>query len=175
MINSDEQVEIIDEDGSMLYITSKKEAHEKGFLHKCVVSHLINSKGEFIFTKQSSSRQDPGQFVCPVGGHVTAGETEEESLKREAEEEINLRDNFKFKKIGQVVYHRQVIGRDENHMFCLYEIYADHIPTLNHESDSFETFTKEELKKIINKTPEMFGAPIHFIWERYYPELVKKT
>jgi len=31
--------------------------------------------------KQASDKQDAGQYVSPVGGHVTSGETDIEALK----------------------------------------------------------------------------------------------
>lgn len=46
-----EFVDIVDENNKVLYKTSKKEAHKKGLLHRCVISEIINSKGEQLIDK----------------------------------------------------------------------------------------------------------------------------
>ena len=85
-----ELVDVVDEQGTVLKIVPKQEAHRQGLLHKTVISEVIDSSGRWLLVKQSGERQDAGQFVSPVGGHVQAGETEVQALKREAEEEVGL-------------------------------------------------------------------------------------
>lgn len=167
-----EFVDVIDEKGNVLSSVSKKEAHEKGLLHKCVVAEVIDSKGRMLLVKQASDRQDAGQYVSPVGGHVTSGESEEDSFKRETEEELGLKD-FSFKKIGQTIFNREVIGRKENHMFVLYEIYSDKEPVINHEAVEFKWFTKDELRNRLRNNPKEFGNAFFVILRKFYPKLLK--
>ena len=112
--------------------------------------------------KQSSDRQDAGRYVSPVGGHVRAGETEDEALKREAMEECGL-DDFKFKLVGRKIFNRNILSRQENHYFILYEIYSDAKIVLNEESESYKLFTEQEIKKALKDTPEIFGEAFHFV------------
>src|SRR5450830_208886 len=109
-----EIVDIVDEDLNILYVISKQEAHEKGLLHKCVIAEVINSKGEMMLIKPYSYKQDAGQYVSPVGGHVSAGETDEEALRREVQEEIGM-SHFIHKLKGRGIFDRHVLGRHENH------------------------------------------------------------
>jgi len=99
MTDSEEQVDIVDEECNVLYSTSKADAHAKGFLHRTVIAEIRDSIGNWILVKQAADRQDAGQYVSPVGGHVQAGETEEEALKREALEEVGFTD-FEYELIG---------------------------------------------------------------------------
>lgn len=39
-----EMVDIVDNDLRVLYQVTKKEAHEKGLLHKCVIAEVANSQ-----------------------------------------------------------------------------------------------------------------------------------
>ena len=103
-MSQDEIVDIVNKENKVLYRVSKKEAHEKGLLHVCVVSEIKDSAGNWILVKQSAKRQDAGQYVSPIGGHVSAGETPEEALKREAFEEVGL-NNIKFQFIGLISHH----------------------------------------------------------------------
>jgi isopentenyl-diphosphate delta-isomerase len=168
----EEIVDIVDEKDNILGNTSKRNAHKKGLLHRTVIAEVIDSKGRFTLVKQAPDRQDAGQYVSPVGGHVRSGETEEEALKREALEEVGLKE-FDFKYIGKAVFNRKVLGRKENHYFILFEIYTDDIPKLNHESVGYEQFTKAQLKRQIQDSPKKFGDAYYFILNKFYPNLLK--
>lgn len=164
----EEIVDIIDESGKVLSQASKQEAHEHGWLHKIVIGYLRYGD-DWALVAQAADRQDAGQLVAPVGGHVKAGEAEENALLRESEEEIGTR-NITYKFIGKAIFHRQVIGRDENHMFIVYEISTDDEVELNEESVSIERFTKDDLKQALEEQPERFGTAYYFVLEKFYPE-----
>ena len=171
--NMDEQVDIIDETGNVLKQTPKAEAHKHGELHKTVIGYLKYGN-DWALVKQAADRQDAGQLVAPVGGHVKAGESEIDALLRESEEEIGTR-NITYKHIGDAQFHRQVIGRDENHLFVVYEISTDDPITLNEESVAIERFTSDELKQALADHPENFGEAYYFVLEKFYPEYLPKN
>jgi 8-oxo-dGTP pyrophosphatase MutT (NUDIX family) len=172
MANPKEVVDVVNESDEVLSQITKGEAHEKGLLHRTTIGEVIDSQGRWILVKQSSDRQDAGQYVSPVGGHVKAGESEDEALKREAMEECGI-EGFDFKLIGKKIFNRDILGRHENHYFILYEIYSDKEIKINEESVSYKAFTKDELKDALKKMPEMFGAAFHFVLKEFYPELLK--
>jgi 8-oxo-dGTP pyrophosphatase MutT (NUDIX family) len=172
MANPDEIVGIVDEDDKVLYQAVKKDAHEKGLLHRTTIGQLKDSQGRWILVKQSPDKQDAGRYVCPVGGHVQAGETEDVALKREAEEECGL-SGFEYKLINKKIYNRNVLNRQENHYFIYYEIYSDEKITLNEESVGYQLFTDQEMKDTLRNTPEYFGLSFHFVVSAFYPELLK--
>src|SRR3989344_6662519 len=172
MTNSDEIVDIVNEVDEVLCQVPKKEAHEKGLLHRTTISEIIDSQGRWVMVKQSSDRQDAGQYVSPVGGHVRAGESEDDALKREALEELGLKD-FNFKLVGKVIFNRFIIGRQENHYFILYEILSDVQPVLNHESESCRYFAVNELKQELKDNPQLFGDAFHFVVKTFYPHLLQ--
>lgn len=165
-----EKVDIVDEQDNVLYQTTKQTAHKDGLLHRTVISEVKDSEGRWILVKQSSDRQDAGQYVSPVGGHIRAGETEIQVLQREALEGLGIKD-FDYKFIGKAIYNRYILGRQENHYFILYEIFSDQTPQLNHESESYKSFTKEELKTRLKAYPQEFAAAFRFVVKTFYPEL----
>lgn len=171
MANIEEQVDVVDEKCNVLYSTSKDNTHVKGFLHRIVIAEIRDSKGNWILVKQARDRQDAGQYVSPVGGHVQAGETEEEALKREALEEVGLTD-FKYKFVGRAVFNREVLGRKENHYFILYEIESDEELVLGEEAVDFELFSREELAKQLKNDPKKFGDAFYFVLKTFYPNLL---
>ncbi len=167
----DEQVEIINEAGEILKVISKKEAHEEGLLHKCVVAEIIDSEGNWTMVRPASNRQDAGQFVSPVGGHISAGETEEQAFIRETEEEAGITPkNFKY--IGRAVFNREILGRKENHLFVVYEVYTDDVPTLSHEGVEFKKFALDELLKMYKEDSQELGHAFKFMLETVYSSLI---
>lgn len=160
----EEQVDIIDTDNNVIKTVPKSKAHKDGLLHRIVIGQLINQKGEYCFVRQSSDRQDAGQFVSPIGGHVSAGESLESAIARECEEEVGITPT-NFKLIGQTIYNREVIGRKENHLFFIYEIYTDQSPVLNHESVEYKWFTTAEIKEALDSKDPNFGAAWHHVFK----------
>lgn len=164
-----EIIDILNDNLKVIGQDTKEHAHQQGLLHACVVAELIDPDGNWTLVKQASDRQDAGQYVSPVGGHIRAGESYIDALKRETFEELGIRE-FNSKFIGQKIFNRNVIGRKENHLFILCEIYSDQTPTLNHESVSFQKFSSSQLKTKINSNPYLFGEAFHFVTMHFYPE-----
>lgn len=165
-----EYVDIVDEKGAVVSSITKDEAHKSGLLHVTVISEVINSKGEWLLVKQAGDRQDAGQYVSPIGGHVKSKESLVDTLKREALEEVGLKD-FKFEFVGKGIFNREVLGRKENHYFIMYKIFSDEEATLNNESVSCERFTVEQIKKELEMNPKKFGAAFHFVWKRFFSDI----
>src|SRR5689334_6410728 len=71
----EEIVDIVNEDGTVLRQAAKTEAHKHGWLHKTVIGYLKYGD-DWALVCQAADRQDAGQLVAPVGGHVQAGESD---------------------------------------------------------------------------------------------------
>ncbi len=166
----DEQIDIIDEANQIVSTTGKSIAHRDGLLHRIVIGELVNSKGKYCFVRQASDRQDAGQFVSPIGGHVGAGESVDNALIRECQEECGFTpDSFEF--IGKTIYNREVIGRKENHLFLVYIIHTDEDPILNHESVEFKWFSVKDIQSTLASSPQTFGAAWHHVFKNIFPQI----
>jgi isopentenyl-diphosphate delta-isomerase len=170
MDTQDELLDIIDERNKVIGTIDKSIAHRDGALHRIVIGELINSKGEYCFVKQSSDRQDPDQYVSPIGGHVGSGETADDALIRECQEECGFSPT-NFELVGSTIYNREVIGRKENHLFLVYKIAFDGDPVLNHESVGFKWFSVDEMKQSLKTSPDTFGAAWHHVFKNIFPEI----
>jgi 8-oxo-dGTP pyrophosphatase MutT (NUDIX family) len=167
---ADEMVDIIDEQSKVLRRALKTQAHKDGLLHKTVIGFLMYGK-DIALVRQASDRQDAGQLVSPVGGHVRAGESTVEAIKRESAEEIGA-VNLRYEHVGERIFHRKVIGRDENHLFVVYEIRTDDPIKLNKEAVDIVRFTDAKHKEALKEHPEDFGDAYYFLLESFYPELL---
>ncbi len=168
-----EMVDVVDIHLNVIHQVPKDEAHQKGLLHKTVIAEIINSRGQFLLVTPRSHKQDAGQFVSPVGGHVSAGEKNEDALVREVKEEVHISPPYKYKFRSKAIFDRHVLGRHENHYFILYEIYTNKKPSAGDESDGHTWFTKKQMADKIRKEPQLFGDAFMFLVRNCYPELLK--
>ena len=168
--HASEEVDIINQANEVVGKKLKVDAHVDGDLHRIVIAELVNSNGEYCFVRQAGDRQDAGQYVSPVGGHVSAGESREKALIRESQEEIGITPaNYRY--IGQTIFRRQVIGRDENHIFLVYVIHSDEKPVTNHESVGCSWFSVNEIKQTLKNSPNTFGAAWHHVFQNLFPNI----
>ena len=172
-MSNEERVDIVDESGTVIGETSKAEAHAQGLLHKTVIGQVLNTAGEWLLVRQSSTRQDVGQYVCPVGGHVSAGERDDDALVRETQEELGFSpSDFTYSELKRFVYNRTVLGRIENHLFIVYMIHSDATPRIGDEAESVRFFSDEELRAALRDTPQLFGAPYRMVVKNCFPQLL---
>jgi 8-oxo-dGTP diphosphatase len=55
-----------------------------------VVAAVIRDRNKFLLGKRSLSKKSAPGYWCPVSGKIEIGETEQEAIKREVFEEVNL-------------------------------------------------------------------------------------
>lgn len=165
-----EMVDIVNDQDQVTESTTKAKAHQLGLLHRCVVAEVVDANNQLLLVRQAADKQDPGQLVSPVGGHVASGETWDEALIREAAEELGISD-FPYSHLGQLTYNREVLGRKENHLFRVYLIHSNESITLNNESTELVRFGWPKLVKAIHTYPEWFGDPFHLVYQAFCIQL----
>ncbi len=88
----EEPVEILDEETHKTgLVMLKSEAHKKSLRHSGAHLWIYNSRGELLL--QLRHRQKvlrPNVWDVSVAGHIRAGDTPEDTIVREAKEELNL-------------------------------------------------------------------------------------
>lgn len=90
----DEWFDLVDQEGKVTGRAPRTLCHAgPGLLHPVVHLHIIDAKDRIYLQKRPMSKQvQPGKWDTAVGGHMASGETLEQGLKREAQEELNLTD-----------------------------------------------------------------------------------
>lgn len=170
---ADELVDIVDSEDKTIGNAMKSLAHQNGLLHRTVIAEVIGANRTWTLVEQSNNKQDTGQYVSAIGGHVGSGEDIVVALKREAREEYGLTGNFKFKLIGKKIYSRTIKGNKENHYFILFEIYTNKKPILDQESVGYKVFSEDNLANELRIHPEKFGPPFMFLINSFYPHLMR--
>jgi len=95
IIPSDEEwLPLVDEAGRVVGKAPRSYCHRgEKLLHPVVHLHVLNkSKAVFLQKRAMDKLVQPGKWDTAVGGHISFGEKLEDALKREAWEEIGLKD-----------------------------------------------------------------------------------
>lgn len=158
----DELVDIVTPDGRLVRSTTKTKAHKEGLLHHVVIGVVRDTHGNRVVVRQNAHKQDAGQYVNPVGGHVSAGEDIEDAMRREIQEEIGW-SQASLSPIGAALFRRTVIGRDENHFFNVFLIESAEPFVLNDESTEIRRMPAAEYRQLLAEHPELFGDAHHFV------------
>lgn len=90
-----EYLDIVDENNQLTGKTEERNIiHEKGIWHREVAVWIMNEKGEILLQKRAANkRQEPNKWgIC--AGHIEAGESVEDSMIREMEEELGIKVNM---------------------------------------------------------------------------------
>jgi len=145
----DEQLDLVDEHDKVIGSKSREEIYDEGLNNYRVVNaFIINSQGKlWIPRRVATKKRFPLGLDMSLGGHVTAGETYEQSFRRELQEELRI-DNKKveYRLLGQLTPHEDGVSSFMN----VYEITLDEEPDYNRE-DFAEAywFEPRELLKVL--------------------------
>lgn len=86
-----ERFPVVDKNDRILRSASRSEVHGNNLLHRAVHILLFNEGGEVYLQQRSRSKdRHPLKWDSSVAGHVTAGETYDETAQRELNEELGL-------------------------------------------------------------------------------------
>ena len=86
---AEELIEIVDENNKVLASTNRAEMRAKRLIHRATYAFIRNSRNYFYVQKRSALKDYCPSFYDPCpGGVVGAGETYEDTNRREIEEEM---------------------------------------------------------------------------------------
>jgi isopentenyl-diphosphate Delta-isomerase len=155
---SEEQFDIVDEsDRPTGTLTTKKEAHAKGYPHRVVAVLVLRENGKLLIQEHKLINR---LLDHTVGGHVSAGETYLRAAIRETKEELDLKTNLEEIAIG--VSAKVKDPRPEFQKIThFYGVYKAVVPNNWHfkpteEVDSIIELDVENTVKMMEENPEKF-------------------
>lgn len=150
-----ETLPVVDENGIVIARAARDYCHHgEPLLHPVVHLQLVDRYSRFFLQHRSESKETfPGRWDAAVGGHVSYGEYYEESLFREAGEEIGLYD-FNPQYLDNYIYESE----GDREMVGLYvTVGSFDLKPDNDEVSEGRYWTVEEIEAALDKeifTPE---------------------
>jgi isopentenyl-diphosphate delta-isomerase type 1 len=84
--------DVVDEDDNVIGKASREECHNRGLIHRSVMFFIFDDEDKVLVTKRTKTKDFfPEYWSIVLGGHVHAGESYEEAVVREIEEEVGLK------------------------------------------------------------------------------------
>ena len=161
-----EYLDILDEKGNKTGEKDTREnIHKLGLLHSEVAAFIYTDTGKVILQKRKSNKATYAGVWSVTGGHVLAGENNEDAIIREIKEELNL--NIEKEKVIFVTTYKSKKVKDNainNKFFSIYNVEISEnqfykIKIQKEELEDVKIFSIEEIESIINSGDKQYKFP----------------
>ncbi len=167
-----EMLPVVDANGQVIGKMSRDEAHQgTKRLHPVVHLHVIKQGAIYLQKRKEDKDIQPGKWDTAVGGHIDYGEDIETALKREAFEELSIK-NFEPHFIAKYLWDSE---EEREMVFSFFTRDAVNITPNIYEISDARFWKFDELEKNIGKgvfTPN-FEAEYSFLNKTIIPVLKK--
>lgn len=146
---NDELLPMVDEQGNVIGKMTRGKAHDGSkILHPVVHLHVFNSKGElFLQHRPHWKFIQPDRWDTATGGHIGYGESINEALQREVEEELGIK-LFSPELICKYAYESK---QERELIYVFRTVYDGEISPSETELDGGRFFSAEEILQLIGK------------------------
>ena len=158
----DEQFIVVDEKDTLIgYKTRYQCHHDKSLIHRAVDVILFNKEGKIAMQKRSSQKDlYPGYYCVTASGHVSKGESCEETAHRELKEEMGV-EGISLKRKDTFIARAE----KETEMIAVFMgIYDGAFTFPSDEVESVHFFSNKEIKKLSPITPSSIESLKLFNW-----------
>jgi len=150
-----EKMIIVDEDDNEIGVKGRGTLNDAVDIYRVSFLWIVNSDGDILLAQRGfSKRKHPGKWGPAVAGTVDEGESYEENIVKEAEEEIGLR-GYEFVKgekkrvRGEYNYFRQMF-------LCTTDMKIEDFVIQEEELAGLKWFGKDDLERELKENPDKF-------------------
>lgn len=155
-MGEEELVDIVNELNQVVGQSSRKEAHEKGHIHRALSVLVLNSKGQILLQKRSAKKTvHPLSWDLSTSEHVLTGESYTDAGVRSVREELGVemvvgnasRTTLQIRKYqigGETIHEKEIV-------LMLSGVHEGPFMIDPSEVDSVEFFGIDEIEKMIKK------------------------
>ena len=167
MDNLKEKFPLVDEEGCVIGSATRGECHNGSrLLHPVVHLHVFNSAGDIYLQKRPEWKDiQPGKWDTAVGGHIDYGETPEQALRREVNEELGITD-FVPEFVDKYVFDSK---RERELVYVNRTTYDGPVRPSAEELDGGRFWTMKEIKEAMGK--EILTPNFESEFKRCFPEM----
>lgn len=92
----EERFDTVDECDNVTGHATRREVHSKGHIHRSVLFFIFDMEGRLFVNQRTENKEFyPGYWSVVFGGHVHAGESYEDAVRRELKEEAGIEEEPK--------------------------------------------------------------------------------
>jgi len=147
-LNQEEWLPLVNDKGEIIGKAPRSICHSnKEYLHPVVHLHVLSSKGELFLQKRPMNTIQPGKWDTAVGGHISFGEDIETGLRREAMEELGIRE-FNVRLATNYIWESDI---ERELVFCFITNYNGAITINKEEVVDGKFWSHKEIKTNLTK------------------------
>jgi Isopentenyldiphosphate isomerase len=161
----EEFFDVVDEQDVVIGQAPRSVVHRDGLLHRACHIFVFNSKGEMLLHRRSGDKDEfPLVWSTSASGHVSAGESYDESAQRETFEEIGLTGPL------ELLAKFPPSKETSNEHVCVYRMTSDQTPTFDPgEIIEGRFISLDEIDEWVSRAPQEF-TPSFVLLFRWYCE-----
>jgi 16S rRNA (adenine1518-N6/adenine1519-N6)-dimethyltransferase len=159
----EELFDIVDEHDRVLGQMPRSEVHRRKLLHRAVSIFVFDSRGRLLLQQRSAAKDEyPLCYTSSASGHVTAGETYDETAPRELAEELGLTSPV------ERLAKFPAGPATANEFTVLYRTITDVPPRFDPDEIAGGAFYElVEIDEWLARAPEQFSPPFRIAFEWY--------
>lgn len=173
-MNDEEQLAWVDENENVIQVVPYSLANsDPEYLHLEIAGLIIDNQKKVLLQQRSFTKKvGPGIWTVTVAGHVTHGDTLEQTFHKELKEEMGIStDNYKY------LFREKVILSNETH-FChwyLGKYLGDKIKIQTSEVEDYAWISEKEFEHFCktNKVSDRTIKMAHRFWLGEWDNLIK--
>ena len=156
------KIQIVNEQDQVIGVKERSELDYSKDIYRVSALWLVNSAGKALLAKRASNKdKDPGLWGPAVAGTVDEGETYEDNIYKEAQEEIGLTG------VPFTSGKKMRFSGDPRHYFCQW-----YFVTVDLGADEF-TLQESEVDEVAWVDVETMTLDLQQNPEKYIPTMIK--
>jgi len=159
------KIVIVDKDDNIIGHKYRDDLIPKKDIYRVTALWITNSKGEVLCAQRSFNKEhNPGKWGPAVSGTVEEGETREENVYKEAEEELGIKD-IKFEigpKYSTLERPNTKHFRFTQWFLAKIDRKAEDFKVQKEEVEQVKWFSKKEILRIAKEDSRFFSSGIKY-------------
>lgn len=166
---AEELFDVVDEHDNVIEILPRSVVHQRKLLHRAIHVFVFRLSGEMLIHKRSAMKEEfPSVWTSSCSGHVSAGESYDESAPRELFEELGIHATL------QPVQKFAACADTSFEFTMLYRAVSnDTIVPDPHEMTEIRWMHPADIHHWLQSSPQDFSPAFRVLFAAFYPDLIQ--
>jgi isopentenyl-diphosphate delta-isomerase type 1 len=162
--SSEELFDVVDAGDCVVCSRPRSVVHQQKLLHRAVHVFVFGADNKLLIHRRSPSKEEfPSVWTSSCSGHVSSGESYDETAPRELEEELGISD------VALKMLHKFPACEDTSWEFTvLYSVMTDQEPVPDPEEITAVLWLSvDEIAAWLSRSPEEFSPAFRLLFSWY--------